>query len=446
MTPDETASLGSTDPDDAPRDARARAAIPGVVMIFSAGRPTLRAVPVVGREVAIGRETPGLGLDDPRVSRRHAAVAREGDRWVVRDLGSRNGTFVDGARVDGAVTARDEAVVRVGGTLLVLKTDARIYFDAGVHHEGDATAGPAWRAALARIERAARAGRDAVVIAETGAGKELAARAFHAAARPEGPLVAVNCATIPAGVAERLLFGALRGTFSGATADSVGYVEAAHGGTLFLDEVAELDADVQAKLLRVLDTREVLPLGGLRARRVDFRVICATHRDLRARIESGHFRADLYFRLAQAEVSLPPLRARREEIPWLAARAVGEVDRALALDVALVESLALHPWPGNVRELLTVTRQCAHAALDEGASLVSEAHLTTPLARAAPPPAREGSPTRAAEPITEDAVRAALDASDGNVAAAARALGAQRTQMYRWLARFGIDPKRPREP
>src|SRR5262249_48128827 len=195
---------------------------------------------------------------DDRVSRRHAQVALTEAGVHVKDLGSRNGTFVDGQRVHDEVYAALPRVVRVGQTLLVFVPDVSPLLGGAVTIEGDSVVGPALRLAHGRIARAAAGGTSILLTGESGTGKELAAQLFHAKCGRKGPLVAVNCAAVPAALAERLLFGARRGAYSGAMDHTEGYIQAADGGTLFLDEVGELEPSVQAKLLRVLVTRDVL--------------------------------------------------------------------------------------------------------------------------------------------------------------------------------------------
>ncbi|MFP2913649.1 sigma 54-interacting transcriptional regulator, partial [Pyxidicoccus sp. 3LFB2] len=202
-------------------------------------------------------------------------------------------------------------------------------------------------AVLERVAPAAAAGETLLITGESGTGKELAARAYHQSGpNARGRFVAVNCAAVPASVAERLLFGSRRGAYSGAEADTDGYLQAADKGVLFLDEVAELSPEVQAKLLRVLETREVMALGAFRAQPVDVRVCSATHKDLRAAASAGQFRADLYYRLAQAEVHLPPLRERLEDVPWLLAHALKGTP-APALHATYVEACLSRPGPAT---------------------------------------------------------------------------------------------------
>jgi DNA-binding NtrC family response regulator len=354
----------------------------------------------------------------------------------VRDLGSHNGTFLDGACVEGRAHAAPGSVLRAASTVALLVPDVRPFAGLGsLERDGDHVAGPSLAEAFAQVRRAAVRASTLLVLGETGTGKELAAAAFHAEGpHAAGPRVVVNCAAIPASVAERLLFGAVRGAFSGAAADAEGYLEAADGGTLFLDEVGELDLEVQAKLLRALETHEVTPLGATRSRRVRVRVAFATHRDLRAQVAAGRFRGDLFFRIAQPSVRLPPLRERREEIPTLLARELARRDEALHPHARLVERCLLHPWPGNVRELLGAARQAAEAALAGGEPTVRAEHLDA-AALLPEGPAEEARPSPVLDGPT---IAAALEAHGGSVAAAARTLGVNRTHLYRLMKRFGV--------
>jgi transcriptional regulator of acetoin/glycerol metabolism len=218
-------------------------------------------------------------------------------------------------------------------------------------------------------------------------------------------------------------------------------LQAADGGTLFLDEVAELDLAVQAKLLRVLETREVLPLGASKVRRVCLSICSATHGDLADRVAKGTFREDLYYRLGRPEVVLPPLRSRREEIPWHIARAV----HPLGAHVSLVEASLLRSWPGNVRELLLELREAARDAGSEHSAFVEARHLHEDAGvrviaadRMAPPAATIETSRRS--PPSRDEIVDALRESRGNVTATARALGTHRTQLRRWIERHDIDP------
>lgn len=409
------------------------------------------------------------GREDPKMSRLHAQISYRQGRFEITDLGSRNGSALDGRPLVGSVCCDGQRVLRLGQSLFLLCQDIGPYRALGVKVQAGRVEGPLLQQALRAVTRLAEHSYTLFVLGESGVGKESFAQAFHLAGpQRRGPLVAVNCATIPEGLAERLLFGAQKGAYSGADKDSEGYIQAAHGGTLFLDEIAELDPTVQAKLLRTLESRDVLPLGATRPKRVDVRVCSATHKDLRGLAAAGTFRADLYFRLGMPQVSIPPLRKRLEEIPWLVAHATAQVAPELRVATSLVEACLLRPWPGNVRELLAEVSTAAVHALGTGAAVLGAEHLslTAGTALASPPvppspqspgvpnePPRAGPPHPAAEqatgvrrpPPSRAQILAALFETQGNLAAAARALDLHRTQLRRYLHEHDIDLDRLRD-
>jgi len=279
---------------------------------------------------------------------------------------------------------------------------------------------------------------------ESGTGKELVARAIHfGGPRARAPFVAINCSALPQELTESLFFGHVRGAFTGATEDRRGYFEHAHGGTLFLDEIGDMPAALQAKLLRVLESGEVTPVGGSVARKVSVRIVAATHVDLPAHVADGAFRQDLYYRLMHFRVVIPPLRERREDIPALArhflTRFAAEMGRpAPALHTAALERLLAYDYPGNIRELKnTLERAVIHAA---GSDLTAEHIDFAPARRAADgetaAPSAEAANELATVPFNLEAaeqvlIDRALRACGGNVSAAARLLGVNRTRIYR---------------
>ena len=334
---------------------------PGLILVFTAGRPAATPVALERGEITLGRDHPAFARHpDGRMSRSHARVRFDGRRFEVTDLESRNGTSADGVALERGAHRELGRVVRVGDSLLAPVGDLGPLARLGVRTDGARVEGPALQEVLAAVAHAARLGTTLHVTGESGAGKEGLARAFHAAGpAPGGPFQAVNCATIPEGVAERLLFGAKRGAFSGADADADGYVQAAHGGTLFLDEVESMPMTMQIKLLRVLQERVVERLGSNQQLPVDCRVVAATKDDLKERAERQTFRADLYYRLNVVTIDLPPLRERREDIPLLLEHflllAAARHDRPLpAVPPEQMRRLMAHTWPGNVRELRNV--------------------------------------------------------------------------------------------
>ncbi len=422
----------------------------GIMVVLAAGRPAAHAVQVGAEGLEIGRGAlDGLFENDERISRRHVRIARRASGWSIEDVGSRNGTYVDGrALVAGTPFVGRPALIRIGRSLLWALDDVRSLLG---HSSGPSSAegpivGGILRRALGEIALASRSSDTLLVFGESGAGKELAARAFHEArhgADARAPFVAVNCAAIPEGLAERLLFGARKGAYSGAANDAEGYIEAAHQGSLFLDEIAELDLLVQAKLLRVLETREVLPLGASRPKKVAISICAASHRRLRDEVAAGRFREDLYFRIGRPEVQIPPLRERLDEIPWFVARELHRVSPELSASAAFIETCALRPWPGNVRELLREVTRAAHRALEAKSAVVEPEHLLdeagVAMGRGAGSPG-PSAPRPGLSRWSDDEIRRALSDNGGNVRATARALDVHRNQLRRWLEKQGTVP------
>jgi transcriptional regulator of acetoin/glycerol metabolism len=438
----ETRSIGATLP-PASTDEDHATAVPGVILVFCDGAVLCGAISLAAGPIELGRGTIGdVVIEDSRMSRRHVRLSFARDRFVIEDLGSRNGFTVGATHVGAGERCEAEAedVLRLGNSLFLLVADVRPFRSEGVAIANEHVTGPRLRACYRQIELAAMAGDTLHVTGESGAGKEAAARVFHEhGPHRNGPLIAVNCAAIPEGVAERLLFGARKGAFSGAHSDADGYVQAASGGTLFLDEVGELDLGVQAKLLRVLESRQVLPVGATRPQAVEIRIVSATHRDLRAMVAAKQFREDLFYRIARPHVRLPSLRERREEVPALARLVIDRTARGLRISASLVAACMLRPWPGNVRELMRELQGAASRARGEDAPSVADRHLEPtaglPFETADAP---ERGPVQL--PSTEE-IQAALREARGQVVPAARSLGVHRNQLRRWLVRHDVDPR-----
>jgi len=293
-----------------------------------------------------------LQLDDRYVSTQHAEVRVEGNRMLLVDLASKNGTWVAGARVE-AYPISTGLVVRVGNTMLEF-TSARDDTEVDAPHMIGRSA--AFVGLLTDLRRVANVGRPVLLRGETGTGKELAARFVHdASARRALPFVAVNCATIVDSLAESSLFGHVRGAFTGAVRAQAGAFASATGGTLFLDEVGELPLPLQAKLLRVLETGRARPVGSDDEIEVDVRIVAATHRDLEHMVATGRFREDLYHRLGVLVLRMPALRERAADIPLLidafARRVAEELRRPIVFAPGCLDIASRCPWPGNIRAL-----------------------------------------------------------------------------------------------
>jgi DNA-binding NtrC family response regulator len=318
---------------------------------------------------------------------------------------------------------------------------------------------PAMVAVFDAIRRVAPTDTTVLIIGETGTGKELVARAIHdASTRRSGPFVPVNCAALAEGVLESELFGHVRGAFSGAIRDHKGLFEAADGGTIFLDEIGDISARLQHRLLRVLQEKEVLPVGAVRAKRVDVRVIAATHRDLRSAIESGDFREDLFYRLHVFRIDIPPLRERRSDIPIFVERFLAGVPRGNnevrpTCSPLAMRMLQAHAWPGNVRELLAVLES---ALLRTDGDRIEAQHLPSEIRNAISQAESPGAARYRGDVTEEDersVITAALAQADGVKAVAADLLGMGRTTLWRKLKKYGLagdemheEETKPSEP
>ena len=442
----------------------ARAAVPGAALVWlfpsSAGAPVgLRADDKI--ELTIGRdETCAVHLTGNDVSRRHAALrlGLEVAGAVIADLGSRNGVRVNGRAVSEAPIGLGD-VVRLGGWVGVVTANPGALAEIAPGLWG----GAALQAAVEPLRRAAQSDLPIVLEGETGTGKEVVTRALHRWSGRPGPLVAVNCAALPEGLAEGELFGYRRGAFTGADRASTGFFRSAEGGTLLLDEVSDLPLALQAKLLRVLEEREVQPLGETRPVAIDVRIVVAGQQSLREAVRAGRFRADLLARLDGLTVRLPALRDRREDVLPLFSHLLEEQGqgRAPAIESDLAERLCLHDWPFNVRELVLLAKRLL--TLHGGETTLRARHLPERIGEGGgpPPPSDSSSPAApagstapksplpaaaATEPVELPALVVALRASGGNVARAAAMLGISRQRAYRLMEGQAIDLEAFRKP
>lgn len=392
---------------------------------------------VIGREA---HSDSAIVVDDPRASRTHATlhVASRSHKVRISDEDSRHGTWVNGLRAGEAWLA-DGDVVRIGDTHFLLR------FEPPKREDGDVASllgrSPAACQLRSVIVQVAPHDVTVMVIGESGTGKEVVAKAIHERSGRTGPFIAINCAAIVEQLAESQLFGHVAGAFTGASGDRPGLFRAAHGGTVFLDEVGDLPLSLQPKFLRALEERAVVPVGASTPAAFDARVIVATHRDLAAGVQHERFRGDLFARLAQFQIDVPPLRGRREDVLCLLRHALGESQDDL--DPELVGLLLHHDWPFNVRELFAVAGELRvrrrggepltrdlieHRITDGGTVDGDDESARSPSDEAA----RLENPNR--EQFEQLVVQ-----HKGNVRALARATGRSRMQVYRWVEQFGID-------
>jgi DNA-binding NtrC family response regulator len=451
---------------------------PALYVVLEGERPLsggLRASLTNIREVVFARAERGaertwsveegvatLRVPDPRMSGRHARLVKENTGWFVEDQGSTNGTFVAGTRTDRAqLTA--EAQITLGATVLLFEPDepspdaTKPFVDAPsqkARPRGTATIVPNVEAQMPRIVRVAMSKLSILLLGESGVGKEVLARSIHTLSGRTGDFVAINCGALTPNLVESQLFGYVKGAFSGAIKDEPGLVRAASGGTLFLDEIGELPPPAQATLLRVLQEREVLPVGGTKPVPVDLRVVAATLKPIE---NSDTFRQDLYARVAAFVHRIPALRERRGDLGLLVADLLPRIDadRAAAVRIApdLANALVSHPWPLNVRGLEHVLSVALVTAagdllkLDDVRDALQPARASEP-----PPPSRPGTetgevPIKSDRELTreelslKEQLTGELARTKGNVSEVARVMGKTRMQIHRWMKRFGLEPE-----
>jgi pSer/pThr/pTyr-binding forkhead associated (FHA) protein len=451
---DETGKLGdTTQPTSGSHAVEATAPELTLTWIYDAaykGSDVLRAA-----RVRIGRGSQcHVRLEHASVSREHAELYRQGPITAVRDLGSTNGTYLNGSRCEHGVLS-EGCVLRVGDCVgvvgMLLRGVEPVRF--GELAPG-LLGGPTLGAEVATLKATAKSDVPIMIIGETGSGKERIARAIHELSGRGGGFHALNCSALSATLAETELFGHERGAFTGADRAREGHLRAAHRGTLFLDEIADLPLSIQTKLLRAVEEGAVTPVGATQAVPFDARIVVAAQEPLERYVERKTFRADLYARLAGFRFDAPPLRRRRDEIPGLFFAFLEKHGRPplTVVTARLLERLCTHDWPGNVRELELCARKLVALAR-------SEEQLSSDwVARILPGPAATASasgPSTGARDRNDHDLRrlnAALVAHDRNMSAAAASIGISRRRAYRLLgARASIaepeeaDQAPPRE-
>ena len=434
-----------------------------VMLRVTAGPDKGSQIQVANQRITVGRSAVNdLALGDSSVSGTHLEILLGDEKGIrLRDLDSTNGTSVGGVRIR-------EAWIEPGAKISLGKTELEFLSADAVEvqlSEQDSFgalwgASPAMREVFAVLEKVAPTEMNVLIGGETGSGKELVARALHdESPREDKPFVVLDCGSLPRELAEAAILGHKKGAFTGAINDRAGAFEDADGGTLFLDEIGELPLELQPKLLRVLDRREVQRIGETQVRKVDVRVVAATHRDLRKMVGQGLFREDLYFRLSVMTVDLPPLRERGEDVILLASRFLEDFrrlrDREVRLSSQAKGALLAEAWPGNVRQLRNTIERAAYLAKD-GVIDPSDLHLgrRAPIAR--PPEAAGESGTDGVLPAPDYEVpfkeakqdlvdafereyfRRLLAKTDNNLSRAAGEAGITRYYLRELLKRLGM--------
>jgi DNA-binding NtrC family response regulator len=441
---------------DAPVAGAARHSLANIDEVII-GRAGQRAVERIAQD---GVRRLVLGVADRRMSARHARLTRQGTAWTFEDLGSTNGSRVDGATLS-STTLEDRALLELGRSVFLFRSDMPTRADTPGDLSSDdlrnlpaafATLIPDLAAAFATLTRIAKSTVPVLLLGETGSGKERLARAIHETSGRAGEFVAINCGAIPDTLVEAQLFGHVRGAFAGASRDEPGYVRSAHRGTLLLDEICELPQPAQTALLRALEENAVVPVGTTRPVAVDVRVIAATHAPIDELVRSGAFRNDLFARLAGFRFTAPPLRDRVEDLGLLIANLLQEISASSSpfhIEPEAAYALFSHDWPRNIREL----KQCLASAAALGGDSIELARLPPALTESRPP-GRRSSAVRAQaygqrsaqldEQLRRELI-ALFTECKGNVSEVARRMGKARVQIQRWLKRFAIDPSEFRD-
>lgn len=418
--------------------------------------------PLQGREFIVDKNVFSIGadpnsdlvLEDSSVSRRHCEIQVLPDGYVIRDLGSTNGTIVQGVKVTEAYLSQGTEF-QLGNTRFVfcpLPDQMEYGLSESDHFGGVLGESVPMRHVFYLAERYASTDATVLVEGETGTGKEVIAEAIHQySSRADKPFIVIDCASLARELIASELFGHTKGAFTGATSDRVGAFEHADGGTVFLDEISELDAELQPKLLRVLEKREVKRVGSNEMKRINVRIISATNKRLENEVNAGRFREDLYFRLSVVHVEMPPLRQRKEDIGPLALkflRDFGGEDAVANLPdfKRTVETLKAHDWPGNVRELRNIIEI---ASYDDQQSMDIAALLCLGRIRTGRSAENGGKRHTADRPFKEakgdliaeferSYIEDLLRRCDGNVSKASREAGIERAYLQRLIRKYDL--------
>ena len=409
--------------------------------------PDGKSISIGPAALTVGRSpAASLTLNDPHVSALHCELRATARGVLLRDLGSTNGTRVGGVAVS-EVWLEESARIRLGDSELAFQPAAQSELLTTSTDTGFGAiigSAPAMRRLYDVLKAVAPTELSLLISAETGSGKELVAHALHQAGpRKRGPFVIVDCGALPSSLAESILFGHEKGSFTGAVERKAGAFLEAHGGTIFLDELGELPEEVQPKLLRAAAERTVKRVGASRYEPVDVRIVAATRRDLRREMNAKRFREDLYFRLAQVRIELPPLRERLEDLPALVLHACERVGNAAAgaRVLRLIQArFSNYDWPGNVRELMNVASVLASIGEASASQLIEHVLPLESATLVAEPGASDAAGfVQAKRQFEEHYFRRLLDVTEGNISEIARRCGLARHQVRAHLKKLGLS-------
>lgn len=403
---------------------------------------------------AIGRKEVTIGsqpdnhcvLNDPTVSRHHAVIEETGRGYVLRDLGSTNGTYLNEMRIKEAYLEYG-SVIGLGNTRLqFVPLEERVEIPPSEEEYFGDVFGRSleMRRIFTMLKKISPSDITVTIEGETGTGKELVARGIHSASqRARGPFVVIDCGSISRNLMESELFGHEKGAFTGATQTHRGAFEVAHGGTIFIDEIGELGLEMQPKLLRVLEQREVRRVGGNEVFKVDVRVIAATNKDLSSEVQKGRFREDLFYRISVVRIHLPSLRERGEDIPVLAQQFARELSGPyggggdMSVSAEALEILRHYHWPGNVRELKNIITRAM--AMGNGKVLRLRDFIMPLSPEETQAPSLDALVGKTLEEIEKAAIAKTLEVHGGNKSAVARVLGIAYSTLYEKIKRYGLS-------
>ncbi len=417
-------------------------------MVVISGADLQKTFAIGGKEVTIGSQRDNhCVLNDPTVSRHHAVIEETGKGYVLRDLGSTNGTYLNEIRIKEAYLEYG-SVIGLGNTRLqFVPLEERVEIPPSEEdYFGDVFGRSLeMRRIFTMLKKISPSDITVTIEGETGTGKELVARGIHSySQRARGPFVVIDCGSISKNLIESELFGHEKGAFTGATQTHRGAFEVAHGGTIFIDEIGELAPEMQPKLLRVLEQREVRRVGGNEVFKVNVRVIAATNKDLISEVQKGRFREDLFYRISVVRIYLPPLRERGEDVPLLAQQFARELSGPyggggdMAVSAEALEILRHYHWPGNVRELKNIITRAM--AMGNG-KVLRLRDFIMPLSseERTQAPSLDSLVGRTLEEIEKAAIARTLEVHGGNKSAAARVLGIAYSTLYEKIKKYGLS-------